>query len=121
MLDIEFNSSYIVCILYVVKIDLYFDTKTSISKDFCKMINEKKESRKELFLKFIPFILLMISALLLGVGVYYTYYALGYDEASNLGAVEALHGRSITIAVVAGTVFLAFWSIFYILVKRKKS
>jgi len=68
-----------------------------------------------------PFILLVISAILLGVGVYYTLYTLGYEEANNLSALDSLHGRSITLAVVTGTVFLAFWTIFYIWIKRKKS
>ena len=81
----------------------------------------KKENRRLSFLKWIPFILLIISAVLLGVGVYYTLYSLGYEEAKALEELEPLHGRSITIAVVIGTIFLAFWSIFYILVKRKKS
>ena len=83
--------------------------------------NNKKELKREFLLKLIPFILLIISALLLGIGVYYTLYALGYDEASNLGAVEALHGRSIAYAVTIGTIFLVFWSIFYVLVKRRRS
>lgn len=83
--------------------------------------NNKKELKKELFLKLIPFILIAISALLLGIGVYYTLYALGYDETSSLEILEALHGRSITYGVVIGTIFLVFWTIFYILVKRKRS
>lgn len=84
-------------------------------------MKDNKESRKKFFLKLVPFILLLISAILLGVGVYYTLYALGYEEANSLEALESLHGRSITFAVSTGTVFLAFWSIFYVLVKRKRS
>jgi len=83
--------------------------------------NNKKELKKELFLKLIPFILIIISALLLGIGVYYTLYALGYDETSSLETLEALHGRSITYGVAIGIVFVVFWTIFYVLVKRKRS
>jgi len=86
-----------------------------------KKTEDRKEIRRELFLKFIPFVLLIISAILLGVGVYYTLYSLGYEHAKTLGTLEALHGRSITFAVVIGTIFLVFWSIFYILVKKKRS
>lgn len=86
-----------------------------------KNTKDRKERRREQLLKLVPFILLIISAMLLGIGVYYTLYSLGYEEANTLGALEPLHGRSITIAVVIGTIFLAFWSIFYILVKRKNS
>lgn len=86
-----------------------------------KNTKDRKQIRNELFLKLIPFVLLIISAILLGVGVYYTLYTLGYEEAKALGNLEPLHGRSITFAVVTGTIFLVFWSIFYILVKRKNS
>lgn len=82
---------------------------------------DKKKLKKDKLLKLMPFILLVISAILLGVGVYYTLYTLGYEEANNLSALDSLHGRSITLAVVTGTIFLAFWTIFYIWVKRKKS
>lgn len=86
-----------------------------------KNTEDRKGKRRELFFKLIPFVLLIISAILLGIGVYYTLYNLGYEEAKALGTLEPLHGRSITFAVVTGTIFLAFWSIFYILVKKKKT